>query len=127
MICPIYVAEDEVVQPPSGTRIAVSLADGEDRPGIGLRCAFCDHYFGEFGTHSTMAVEQTQVSDDGEEAKRWGGGQLVWQCKRCKTLGRQVTLEGKKVIVTRTPEVTVEQLKTRIGNTVITAVKSQRW
>jgi hypothetical protein len=126
-VVPVTVGEDEHVPLPSGSRSAVLLTDGEDHPAVGLRCAFCDHYYTEFGSGSMMGVVQVQVSQNGQEAKRWGGGELVWQCNRCRLLKRRVTLDGRLVITVRVPEATVEQVREHIGNAIYGKVQSTKW
>jgi hypothetical protein len=125
-LTPVILQDNEIVPLPSGSRNAVLVVDGERQPSIGLRCAFCDHFYPEF-SRSMLGVAQVQVSDDGEEAKRWGGGALVWRCNRCKALRRRVALDGRQLIKTRTPEATVVQIKQRIANSVFGIVSSQKW
>jgi hypothetical protein len=125
-VVPVVVMEGEHVPLPSGKRSAVLLVEGEDHPTVGLHCAFCDHYYPKLGS-SMMSVKQVQVTQNGQEAKRWGGGELVWQCNRCSILKRKVTLDGRLVITVRVPEATVEQVKQRIGNVIYGKVQSTKW
>jgi ubiquitin C-terminal hydrolase len=127
-VFPVVVTSLEIPSLPApGTRFPVSPQGSEAKPTSGLRCSFCDHYFTEFGTHSTSSVVQAQVSPDGFEQKRWGGGELVWQCIRCKKLKRSITKEGKKLITPRVPEATVEDVKRRISNSVFAKVAGTKW
>jgi hypothetical protein len=127
VISPVIIEDIERVPQPSGGRNAVAPVDGEDRPPVGLRCSFCDRYYPTFGSDSMMSVIQIQVSQNGEEAKRWGGGELVWQCKACSVLKRKVTQDGRKVINTRVPQATVAQVKQLIGNIIYSKVQGTKW
>ena len=126
-ISPVIPELVEIVPLPNGYRERPIVTTEENRPIVGLRCAFCDKYFLELSSESFIGVVQVQVSKSGEEAKRWGGGDLVWHCTRCRSLGRKVTLDGRKMVRLRVPEATVEDIRARIGNTMYSKVQGTQW
>jgi|SRR5579872_1874199 len=126
-LSPVFLDIDEHVKLPEGPRIAVRIDDDESSPTIGLCCAFCRRYYTDLSSTSTLGVVQVQVSNDGEEYKRWGGADLVWQCSRCLFLKRSVTFDGRKIVKGRIPEVTETHIKKRIGDTVYGIVQNTRW
>lgn len=126
-VFPVVLTPQEIDPLPGGTRVAVKCFESEAKPTSGLRCAFCDHFFTEFGTRSTSCVVQVQVSVDGLERKKWGGGELVWQCVRCRNLQRTITKEGQRLIVPRVPEATIEDVMRRVNDNVFSKAQGQKW
>jgi len=122
----ILSGTDELVPAPEGEREAVLATKVERNSVVGLPCAFCGRYHHKLG-QGLGEVAQVQVSENGLESKRWGGGEPVWQCGRCRALQRCVTLDARFIVKTVVPQVTVADVKTMIGDSVFGIVRRTKW
>jgi len=125
-IQPVIPEESEILRY-SVVSVSPVVADKSEIDSIvGLPCGFCGRYCKTIGTEST-SVTQTQVTDDGLEYKRWGGGDIVWICGRCVSLGRKISLKGQKIVTPVIPEATGDDVRLLVSRSVYDAAQRQKW
>jgi hypothetical protein len=118
--------EGELFLFPEGSRLGVKPEPEEKRGICGLPCAFCNRYYHSVGSGLDQ-VGQCQVTVDGNERKRWGGGELVWKCGRCDLLKKTVTLDQRIEVSPIVPESTAEQVRTRVARVAFDIAQRTKW
>jgi hypothetical protein len=123
---PVLPEENELVKYPHSELTPVIAEVSEIGSVIGLPCGFCDRYCKTIGP-GKQSVVQVQVTPNGLEFKRWGGGELVWRCGRCAAFGRKITLKGMTVVPEKVPEYTADDVKKMVNDNVFQQVNSVKW
>jgi len=127
-LCPVILEESEssLFEPGDRSIFAVIVLADEAKPDVGLRCAFCSRFYKKFGSDGVL---QVQVTADGKEKKRWGGGELVWRCILCRILRRKVTSDRQLVVELNTPlsQSSVDGINEMVGASLFTKIQATKW